>query len=155
MFVNAQFQIDNNRNPRQSWDELNLPKHHCCAYNCTNNLAKRKGNQTNAARLHFFPFSDERNNFAPEMNEQGRHRKCMDRSTLAGKPKVTRPSLLCSKNIEEGLGQQRATLFLQYFIFVNISSERKWNDERSRGETIEELFHINQNSCRRQANLAN
>ena len=56
-----------------------MPKHHCCAYNCTNSEAKKKDPvkypEVASVTFHCFPSNNEKKQYAPGMSEQERRRR--------------------------------------------------------------------------------
>lgn len=100
-----------------------MPKHHCCAYNCTNSEAKKGPSQIRRSckvTFHCFPSNDEKKNkkkqYAPGMSEQERR----GRWIAACRPEslnVTRHTRICSKQFEGGLGPTKANPLPMIFDF--------------------------------------
>ena len=72
-----------------------MPKHHCCAYNCTNSEPKKKDPvkypEVASVTFHCFPSNDEKKKqYAPGMSEQERRTR------------------ICSKHFEGGQGPSKA-----------------------------------------------
>lgn len=89
-----------------------MPKHHCCAYNCTNSEAKKKDPvkypEVASVTFHCFPSNDgKKNQYAPGMSEQERRRRWIAACRLESL-NVTRYTRICSKHFEEGLGPTQA-----------------------------------------------
>ena len=88
-----------------------MPKHHCCAYNCTNSEAKKKDPvkypEVASVTFHCFPSNDEKKQYAPGMSEQERRRRWMAACRLESL-NVTRHTRICSKHFEGGLGPTKA-----------------------------------------------
>ena len=88
-----------------------MPKHHCCAYNCTNSEAKKKDlvkyPEVASVTFHCFPSNDEKKQYAPGMSEQERRRKWIAACRLESL-NVTRHTRICRKHFEGGLGPTKA-----------------------------------------------
>ena len=134
-----------------------MPKHHCCTCNCTNSEAKKKDPvkypEVASVTFHCFPSNNEKKHHVPGMSEQERRRRWIAACRLESL-NVTRHTRICSKHFEGGLGPTKQTLFLRYLIFLNISSEKKWNNARI-WRWDDWIILRQQTEFRRQANLAN
>lgn len=90
---------------------VKMPKHHCCAYNCTNSEAKKKDPvkypEVASVTFHCFPSNDEKKQYAPGMSEQERRRKWIAACRLESL-NVTRHTRICCKHFEGGLGPTKA-----------------------------------------------
>lgn len=97
-----------------------MPKHHCCAYNCTNSTQKQK--QTDKypelANVGFFPFPPDNPNkqYAPGMSERERRMRWIAACHLESL-NVTRHTRMCSIHFEGGLGPTKANPVPTIFAF--------------------------------------
>ncbi|CAH3185814.1 unnamed protein product [Porites lobata] len=82
-----------------------MPKHHCCAYNCTNSKEKKKRPIANV--LLCFPQNNEKIQYVPGMSEQERRRRWIAACRLESL-NVTRHTRICAKHFEGGLGPTKA-----------------------------------------------
>ena len=99
-----------------------MPKHHCCAYNCTNSEAKKKDpvKYPEVASVFFSLFSikwrKKKKQYAPGMSEQERRRRWIAACRLESL-NVTRHTRICSKHFEGGLGPTKANPLPTIFDF--------------------------------------
>jgi len=97
-----------------------MPKHHCCAYNCTNSEAKKKDPvrypEVSNVSFHCFPSNDENKQYAPGMSEKERRRRWIAACRLESL-NVTRHTRLCSQHFEGGLGPTKANPVPSIFDF--------------------------------------
>ena len=89
-----------------------MPKHHCCAYNCTNSKEKKKDpvKYPEVANVTFHCFPQKKNDkiqYVPGMSEQERRRRWIAACRLESL-NVTRHTRICSKHFEGGLGPAKA-----------------------------------------------
>lgn len=88
-----------------------MPKHHCCAYNCTNSKAKKKDPakypEVASVTFHCFPSNNEKKQYAPGMSEQEKRRRWIAACRLESL-NVTRHTRICSKHFAGGLGPTKA-----------------------------------------------
>ena len=88
-----------------------MPKHHCCAYNCTNSKEKKKNPvkypEVTNVTFHCFPQNNEKIQYVPGMSEQERRRRWTAACRLESL-NVTRHTRICSKHFEGGLGPTKA-----------------------------------------------
>ena len=87
-----------------------MPKHHCCAYNCTNSKEKKKKvkyPEVANVTFHCFPQNNEKIQYVPGMSEQERRRRWIAACRLESL-NVTRDTRICAKHFEGGLGPTKA-----------------------------------------------
>ena len=99
---------------------VKMPKHHCCAYKCSNSEAKKKQPdkypEFSDVTFHCFTPDNEKTQYAPGMNERERRRRWIVACRLESLS-VTRHTRICSKHFEGGLEPTRQALFLLYLNF--------------------------------------
>lgn len=99
---------------------VKMPKHHCCAYKCSNSEAKKKQPdkypELSDVTFHCFPPDNEKTQYAPGMNERERRRRWIVACRLETLS-VTRHTRICSKHFEGGLGPTKASPIPTIFDF--------------------------------------
>ena len=99
---------------------VKMPKHHCCAYKCSNSEAKKKQPdkypEFSDVTFHCFPPDNEKSQYAPGMNERERRRRWIVACRLESLS-VTRHTRICSKHFEGGLGPTKANPIPTIFDF--------------------------------------
>ena len=99
---------------------VKMPKHHCCAYKCSNSEAKKKPPdkypEFSDVTFHCFPPDNEKTQYAPGMNERERRRRWIVACRLESLS-VTRHNRICSKHFEGGLGPTKANPIPTIFDF--------------------------------------
>ena len=88
-----------------------MPKHNCCAWNCSNSIEKKKQKdkypELDEVTFHPFPLDNPAKQYVSGMSEKERRQKWIAECRLQSL-NVTRHTRICSKHFEGGLGPTKA-----------------------------------------------
>ena len=88
-----------------------MPKHNCCAWNCSNSIEKKKQKdkypELAEVTFHPFPLDNPAKQYVSGMSEKERRQKWIAECRLQSL-NVTRHTRICSKHFEGGLGPTKA-----------------------------------------------
>ena len=88
-----------------------MPKHNCCAWNCSNSIEKKKQKdkypELAEVTFHPFPLDNPAKQYVSGMSEKERRQKWIAECRLQSL-NVTRHTRICSKHFEGGLGLTKA-----------------------------------------------